>query len=62
MLSEGVGNFLYGPTVDNDFEPGITLTAYDKGEPIESIIRSVAAGFPVVEKPSLIFHADVYTV
>jgi len=61
MLSEGVGNFLYGPTVDNDFEPGITLTAYDKGEPIETIVRSVAAGFPVVEKPGLIFHADVYT-
>lgn len=61
MLSEGVGNFLYGPTVENDFQPGIVLDAYDKEEPIQSILRTVAAGFPVVEAPSLIFHADVYT-
>ncbi len=61
MISEGVGNFLFGPTVENNFQPGIVLTAYDKQEPIESIIRSVAAGFPAVERPDYIFHADVYT-
>lgn len=61
MLSEGIGNFLYGPTVENEFQPGIVLDAYDKNEPIESVLRTVAAGFPAVESPSLIFHVDVYT-
>lgn len=59
MLSEGVGNFLLGPTVENDFQPGITLQAYDKQEPIESVLKAVAAGFPAIERPELIFHADV---
>ena len=62
MLSEGVGNFLLGPTVENNFQPGIVLQAYDKQEPIESILRTVAAGFPAIENPDLIFHADVFTV
>jgi len=62
MVSEGVGNFLLGPTVENDFQPGIFLDAYDKKEPIESILRAVAAGFPAIESPELIFHADVFTV
>ena len=62
MLSEGIGEFLLGPTVENDFQPGIVLEAKDKDEPIQSILRAVAAGFPALEKPSLIFHADVYTV
>lgn len=61
MLSEGIGNFLLGPTVENNFQPGIALQAYDKQEPIESILRAVAAGFPAIESPELIFHADVYT-
>jgi hypothetical protein len=61
MLSKGVGNFLLGPTVESNFEPRIALTAYDKNEPIESIIRTVASGAPAVNKPSLIFHADVFT-
>lgn len=61
MLSKGVGNFLYGPTVENDFQPGLVLNAYDKNEPIESVLRAVAAGFPLVESPSLIFHVDVFT-
>lgn len=61
MLSEGVGNFLLGPTVENNFQPGIVLQAYDKQEPIQSILRTVATGFPAIEQPSLIFHADVYT-
>lgn len=61
MLSEGVGNYLVGPTVENNFQPGIVLQAYDKNEPIQSILRSVVTGFPAIENPSLIFHADVYT-
>lgn len=60
MLAEGVGEFLLGPTVENEFQPGIVLEAKDKDEPIQSILRAVAAGFPALEKPSLIFHADVY--
>lgn len=59
MLAEGVGEFLFGPTVENNFQPGIALQAYDKNEPIESVIKAVAAGFPAIENPDLIFHADV---
>lgn len=61
MLSEGVGNFLYGPTVENNFEPGIYLGAEDLRNPIQSVIETFAAGFPVIEQPHRIFHADVYT-
>ncbi len=61
MASEGVGSFLYGPTVENNFQPGIVLQAYDKNEPIQSILRVAAAGFPVIENPNLLFHADVFT-
>jgi hypothetical protein len=62
MLSEGVGEYLLGPTVENEFQPGIVLEAKDKDEPIQSILRSVAAGFPAIEQPGRIFHADVFTV
>jgi hypothetical protein len=61
MLAEGVGNFFYGPTVENNYQPGIDLRAYDKFEPIESIMRVAAAGFPAMTTPSLVFHADVFT-
>ncbi|MGF7045692.1 hypothetical protein J2T13_000152 [Paenibacillus sp. DS2015] len=61
FASAGVGNFLYGPTVENNYQPGIDLRAYDKFEPIESVIRVAAAGFPIVNVPSLLFHADVVT-
>src|SRR5699024_9722510 len=29
MASSGVGKFLFGPTAENDFQPGIVLDAYD---------------------------------
>lgn len=61
FVKQGLGNFVYGPTVENEFQPGISLSAYDKDEPIESIIRVAAAGFPVIEKPSLLLHADVFS-
>jgi hypothetical protein len=61
MLSEGIGDFLLGPTVENEFQPGIVLTADDLRAPIRSVIETVAAGFPAIEQPSRIFHADVYT-
>lgn len=60
MASQGVGSFMMGPTVENSFQPGIVLQAYDKQEPIQSVFRAVAAGFPVVKNPNLLFHADVY--
>lgn len=59
FVSRGVGQFLFGPTVENDYKPGIDLRAYDNFEPIQSVIRVAAAGVPVVENPDLIFHADV---
>lgn len=61
MLSEGIGNFVFTPIAEANYEPRIDLRAYDKFEPIQSVIRVSAAGFPVVENPSLIFHADVFT-
>lgn len=59
FISKGVGQFLLGPTVENNFQPGIVLQAYDKNEPIQSILRAVAMGFPIIEKPSLLLYADV---
>jgi len=61
FVGEGLGNFVYGPTVENDYQPGINLRAYDKFEPIQSILRVAAAGFPIVNTPSLLLHADVFT-
>ena len=60
FVAEGLGNFVYGPTVENNFQPGIVLQAKDKDEPIQSILRVAAAGFPIVEAPSLLLHADVF--
>src|SRR5690625_4979924 len=59
FVSNGVGKFLLGPTVENNFEPGIVLNAYDKFEPIQSILRAVALGFPIIENPNLLLYADV---
>lgn len=62
MLGKGVNNkYLLGPTLENNFQPGLFLEAYDKKEPIQSIIRTVGAGFPILETPSLIKHIDAYT-
>lgn len=62
FLSEGIGDFMYAPTVENDFEPGPVLLAYDNHNPIYSAMEAIAAGFPAVRNPYLIMHADVYTV
>lgn len=59
FVSKGAGSFKLGPTVENNFQPGIVLQAYDKNEPIQSILRTAAAGFPVIENPGLLFYADV---
>ena len=59
FVSSGIGTFKLGPTVENNFQPGIVLQAYDKNEPIQSILRTAAAGFPVVENPGLLLYADV---
>lgn len=62
FASEGVGEYQLGITVENGFQPGVNLKAYDKEEPIQSVMRSVAAGFPVIEDPELLFYADVAEV
>lgn len=62
FLSEGIGDFMFAPTVENDFEPGIVLLAHDDRNPIRSSMEAIAAGFPAVRNPYLIMHADVYTV
>lgn len=61
FVAEGLGNFVYGPTVETNYQPGIDLRAYDKFEPIQSVLRVAAAGFPIIEAPSLLLHADVFT-
>ncbi|MED3974604.1 major capsid protein [Priestia megaterium] len=60
FLSEGLGNFYYGPNPEADnFEPGLVVRAADELRPKRSIIEGYAAGFPVIDVPSLILHADV---
>lgn len=59
FVSKGIGTFKLGPTVENNFQPGIVLHAYDKDEPIQTILRTAAAGFPVIENPGLLLYADV---
>lgn len=59
FAQEGIGAFLLGPTVENNYQPGIALSSYDKQEPIQSVIRAAAAGFPVIENPFAILFADV---
>lgn len=59
FVSDGVGKFLSGPTVENDFKPGIKVVAFDETHPILSGIEGVTAGFPVIEDPKLLFYADV---
>ena len=59
FAQEGIGAFLIGPTVENNYQPGIALSSYDNQEPIQSVIRAAAAGFPVIENPFAILFADV---
>lgn len=61
FLSQGVGEYLLGPTLENNFQPGFYLEAYDKKEPIQSVLRAVGAGFPAPTDPKRIMHLDVYT-
>ena len=60
FLADGVGNFYYGPNPESkNFEPGLVVRAVDEDRPRRSIIEGYAAGFPIIEVPSLILHADV---
>lgn len=61
FLSRGIGEYLLGPTLENNFQPGFFLGAKDRDEPIESVLRAVGAGFPTPTDPKLIMHLDVYT-
>jgi hypothetical protein len=60
FISEGLGDFYYGPNPESDdFTPGLVVRAADEKRPKRSIIDGYAAGFPVIEVPSLLLHADV---
>ncbi|PAF08668.1 hypothetical protein CHH65_13855 [Shouchella clausii] len=61
MASSGAGKYLLGPTLENNFQPGILLTAEDQKKPVQSVIETVGAGFPVLENPFLVKHLDVFT-
>lgn len=62
FISKGVGSFLTGPNPDDDnFAPVATLEAYDERTPTRSIIEVAQSGFAVLDNPSLLLHADVYT-
>ncbi|WP_263708005.1 major capsid protein [Shouchella tritolerans] len=61
MASSGAGKYLLGPTLENNFQPGILLMAEDQKKPLQSVVETVGAGFPVLENPFLIKHLDVFT-
>ncbi|MBY0597365.1 major capsid protein [Bacillus bingmayongensis] len=60
FVKERAGECLYGPTVENNFNPGYCLQIYDRREPIESVQKGVVSALPVITKPSLIMFADVF--
>lgn len=61
FLSQGIGEYRQGPTLENNFQPGYYLEAEDLKHPLRSICQGFGAGFPTPSVPSLIFHIDVYT-
>ena len=61
FLSAGIGEYLQGPTLENNFQPGLYLEAKDKEDPIRSVLKGIGAGFPAPSQPSLIYHMDVFT-
>lgn len=61
FLSSGIGEYLLGPTLENNFQPGLFLEVEDMKKPVRSVVTGVGAGFPAPSQPSLIFHMDVYT-
>lgn len=62
LIAGKVGEYLLGPTLENNFQPGLTVINKDKDEPIRSIMSGYGAGFPTMEKPSGVFHIDAFTV
>lgn len=60
LIAGKVGEYLIGPTLENDFQPGLTVINKDKDEPIRSIMTGYGAGFPTMEKPSGIVHIDAF--
>lgn len=61
LIAGKVGEYLLGPTLENNFRPGLTIINRDKEEPIRSIMSGYGAGFPTMEKPSGIIHVDAFT-
>lgn len=61
FLSQGIGEYRRGPTLENNFQPGLYLDAEDLRHPIRSVLQGFGAGFPTPSVPSLIMHMDVFT-
>lgn len=61
FLSQGIGEYRLGPTLENGFRPGLYLEAEDLKHPRRSVIQGYGAGFPTPSVPSLIMHMDVFT-
>lgn len=61
FLSKGIGEYRQGPTLENNFQPGLYLEAEDLKHPLRSVLQGFGAGFPTPAVPSLIRHMDVYT-
>lgn len=60
FVSQNVGKFIIGPNQDApNFEPIVTLEAYEDKKPRRNVIEVGMAGFAILDNPSLVFHADV---
>lgn len=60
FASENAGKFLIGPNQDApNFEPIVTLDAYEEKKPRRNVIEVGMAGFAVLDQPSLVMHIDV---
>lgn len=71
LLADNVGVFLrkggeigvqlLGPTLENDMNPGVFARTLSQEKPKREIIDAVAASFPKIENPDLIFITTVLT-
>lgn len=60
FVSQNVGKFLIGPNQDApNFEPIVTLQAYEEKKPRRNVIEAGMAGFAILDNPSLVMHIDV---
>lgn len=61
FAAKNAGVFLTGPNPDDEnFAPVTTLEAYDLRTPKRSVLEVAQTGFAILDKPSLVLHADVF--